>query len=148
MVVYFFKSYGNHRDLHVLTHSFPSRRSSDLQDVPLYTFSATFLAEIESLLNTQHEDRYLFAGSQTNTRAVDLSDAAYTPQAGLPGTFTADLDYYQGDTLQLSVRSAETFETTYGITADEPAFEELLRALAYMGYAGTNQDEAIGRAHV
>src|SRR3546814_146288 len=85
----------------------------------------------------------LFAGSQTNTRAVDLSDAAYTPQAGLPGTFTADLDYYQGDTLQLSVRSAETFETTYGITADEPAFEELLRALSYMGYAGTNQDAAV-----
>ncbi|HEY9536154.1 MAG TPA: flagellin [Kiloniellaceae bacterium] len=115
----------------------------NIQDVPLDTFSATFLAEIESLLNTQHEDRYLFAGSQTNTRAVDLSDAAYTPQAGLPGTFTADLDYYQGDTLQLSVRSAETFETTYGITADEPAFEELLRALSYMGYAGTNQDAAV-----
>src|SRR3546814_5088963 len=100
----------------------------NIQDVPLDTFSATFLAEIESLLNTQHEDRYLFAGSQTNTRAVDLSDAAYTPQAGLPGTFPADLGYYQGDTLQLSVRSAETFETTYGITAAAPAFEELLRA--------------------
>src|SRR3546814_11353872 len=42
-----------------------------------------------------------------------------------------------------SVRSAETFETTYGITADEPAFEELLRALSYMGYAGTNQDAAV-----
>src|SRR3546814_5670679 len=82
----------------------------NIQDVPLDTFSATFLAEIESLLNTQHEDRYLFAGSQTNTRAVDLSDAAYTPQAGLPGTFTADLDYYQGDTLQLSVSSAERSE--------------------------------------
>src|SRR3546814_14206493 len=62
----------------------------NIQDVPLDTFSATFLAEIESLLNTQHEDRYLFAGSQTNTRAVDLSDAAYPPQAGLPGTFRSE----------------------------------------------------------
>src|SRR3546814_2394656 len=26
----FFKRYGDHRDLHVLTHSFPTRRSSDL----------------------------------------------------------------------------------------------------------------------
>src|SRR3546814_1548448 len=90
----------------------------NIQDVPLDTFSATFLAEIESLLNTQHEDRYLFAGSQTNTRAVDLSDAAYTPQAGLPGTFTADRDYYQGDTLQLSVRSAETFERSAEHTSE------------------------------
>src|SRR3546814_14932632 len=27
----FFECYGDHRDLHVLTHSFPTRRSSDLQ---------------------------------------------------------------------------------------------------------------------
>src|SRR3546814_4693335 len=27
----FFLSYGDHRDLHVLTHSFPARRSSDLE---------------------------------------------------------------------------------------------------------------------
>src|SRR3546814_14576016 len=29
-VMFFFEGYGNHRDLHVLTHSFPTRRSSDL----------------------------------------------------------------------------------------------------------------------
>src|SRR3546814_15009100 len=28
--VFFFELYCNHRDLHVLTHSFPTRRSSDL----------------------------------------------------------------------------------------------------------------------
>src|SRR3546814_14666755 len=27
---FFFKGYGDHRDLHVLPHSFPTRRSSDL----------------------------------------------------------------------------------------------------------------------
>src|SRR3546814_12530126 len=30
VVVFFFECYGDHRDLHVLTHSFPTRRSSDL----------------------------------------------------------------------------------------------------------------------
>lgn len=112
----------------------------NINDVPLQEFASTFLAEMESLLNTQHEDRYLFAGSQTDNPAVDLTDAAYTPQAGLPGLFTADFDYYQGDTLQLAVRTDETFETTYGITADESAFEEMLRAFAYMDYAGANLD--------
>src|SRR3546814_5024600 len=29
-IVFFFQGYGAHRDLHVLTHSFPTRRSSDL----------------------------------------------------------------------------------------------------------------------
>src|SRR3546814_10419363 len=28
---FFFEGYADHRDLHVLTHSFPTRRSSDLQ---------------------------------------------------------------------------------------------------------------------
>jgi flagellar hook-associated protein 3 FlgL len=115
----------------------------NINDIPLQEFASTFLAEIESLLNTQHEDRFLFAGSQTNNRAVNLSDPGYTPQAGLPGTFTADFDYYQGDDLQLSVRSAETFETTYGVTANEAVFEELLRGLSYMDYAGANLDGAV-----
>ncbi len=115
----------------------------NINDVPLQEFAATFLAEAESLLNTQHEDRYLFAGSQTDAPAIDLTDVNYTPQAGLPGVFTADFDYYQGDTLVLSVRTDETFETDYGITADETAFEEMLRALSYMDYAGANLDGAV-----
>ena len=82
----------------------------NINDVPLQEFAATFLAEAESLMNTQHEDRYLFAGSKTDSPAIDLTDVNYTPQAGLPGVFTADFDYYQGDTLQLSVRADETFE--------------------------------------
>lgn len=131
------------RATEVLSIMSSAMSGENISDVPLEEFASTFLAEAESLLNTQHEDRYLFAGSQTNNPAVDLSDPAYTPQAGLPGLFTADTGYYQGDTLQLSVRTAETFETTYGVTADEPAFEQMLRALSYMDYAGANQDGAV-----
>src|SRR3546814_6001808 len=32
---FFFECYGDHLDLHVLTHSFPTRRSSDLTLLPL-----------------------------------------------------------------------------------------------------------------
>src|SRR3546814_10545167 len=32
LFIFFFYGYGDHRDLHVLTHSFPTRRSSDLGD--------------------------------------------------------------------------------------------------------------------
>ncbi len=131
------------RAIEVLSIISSAMSGQNISDVPLQEFAATFLAEAESLLNTQHEDRFLFAGAQTDSPAVDLADVTYTPQAGLPGVFTADFNYYQGDTLQLAVRSDETFETTYGITADEPAFEEMLRALAYMDYAGANLDDTV-----
>src|SRR3546814_7270465 len=32
---FFYIGYGDHRHLHVLTHSFPTRRASDLQDPPV-----------------------------------------------------------------------------------------------------------------
>src|SRR3546814_14454995 len=35
--VFFFEGYCDHRDLHVLTHSFPTRRSSDLLRIPFTT---------------------------------------------------------------------------------------------------------------
>src|SRR3546814_10032997 len=40
---FFFYCYGDHRDLHVLTHTFPTRRSSDLQ------YAAELRAEARSL---------------------------------------------------------------------------------------------------
>src|SRR3546814_18153120 len=48
--MFFFYCYGDHRDLHVLTHSFPTRRSADLARIadtascanPLYMAKAMF----------------------------------------------------------------------------------------------------------
>src|SRR3546814_255119 len=40
-LVFFFVCYGDHRDLHVLTHSFPTRRSSDL--LTLYFHDPKFI---------------------------------------------------------------------------------------------------------
>src|SRR3546814_16822101 len=33
-IIFFYEGYGDHRDLHVRTHSFPTRRSSDLGSEP------------------------------------------------------------------------------------------------------------------
>ncbi len=115
----------------------------NIDDLPLQQFSTTFSEEIASLLNKQHDNRYLFAGTRTDVPPVDLTDVAYTPQAGLPGTFTADSNYYQGDNIDLSVRVDEDHQNTYGIRANETAFEELLRALSYMDYAGANSDKTV-----
>src|SRR3546814_14438341 len=39
LFIFFFEGYGDHRDLHALTHSFPTRRSSDLQDSVYFPWS-------------------------------------------------------------------------------------------------------------
>ena len=114
-----------------------------INDLPLQEFATTFSDEIENLLNSQLAGRYIFAGSLTDVPPVDLTDVDYTPQAGLPGTFTADLDYYQGDSYKVKIRADDDYELAYGLTADEPAFEELLRTLSYMDYAGQNLDKTV-----
>src|SRR3546814_3736442 len=47
---YFFKGYGDHRELHVLTHSFPTRRCSDLRGMALSVFGHRMYPEAKDLL--------------------------------------------------------------------------------------------------
>ena len=112
----------------------------NIKDLPLQQLATTFSTEVANLLNTQLGGQYVFAGSLTDTAPVDLTDPAYTPQAGLPGVFAPDTNYYQGDNYVRSVRADDNFQLSYGINADHPAFEQLLRALSYLDYAGANQD--------
>src|SRR3546814_12782299 len=48
LLFFFFESYGDHRDLHVLTHSFPTRRSSDLHA----NFSDTEIGDVVLMCGT------------------------------------------------------------------------------------------------
>lgn len=86
----------------------------------------TALNEFASLLNTKVAGRYLFAGTDTDTRPVDLTDPAWTPQVILPSTPNAS--YYQGNTTKLSVQLSETLTVDYGVTADQAPFEQILRS--------------------
>ncbi len=116
---------------------------TNLDDLPLQEFANTFSSEVAALLNTQLGGEYLFAGSLTDQAPVDLNDPLYTPQAGLPGAFTADSNYYQGDDFVQSVRADDNYDLDYGLRADDTAFEELLRTFAYMDYADVNSDKVV-----
>lgn len=113
---------------------------SNINDLPLVEFARTFSTEIAALLNTQLAGEFIFSGSLTDQPAVDITDPTYLPQTGLPGTFTPDTNYYQGDGFVRSVRADDNYDLDIGITADDAAFEELLRTMAYLDYAGTNTD--------
>ncbi|MGF7177479.1 flagellin [Azospirillum doebereinerae] len=82
------------------------------------------MQEFAALLNTQQEGRYLFAGGRTDQPAVDLSGT--TAQTTVPST--ADTAYYQGDQTVAHFQAADDLILSYGVTADQPAFEKALRA--------------------
>jgi flagellar hook-associated protein 3 FlgL len=101
-------------------------------DVPLDSEIDSMLQEVAAQLNKRLGDRYLFAGSRTDTAPVELPDTINGP---------ADLaDIYRGDDVRLTVRAAEGVEISYGIPASD-AFD-LLNVLATVKEAHLAGDTA------
>lgn len=84
------------------------------------------LQQMASLLNTQYDGKYLFAGARTNEAPVDVSATAY-PAASSPSS--ANTSYYQGDDTLASVRVSDSRVVSYGVTAGDTGFEQALRAM-------------------
>lgn len=102
----------------------------------LQTTAAAMLEEVTSMLNTQYEGRYLFAGGETETKPVDISGLTTTELT------TENTSYYQGDSYVQSVRLSSDRYLDYGITADNTAFETAIRTLSYLANStGLTSDE-------
>ena len=98
----------------------------------------TMLQEIASQLNVRLGDRYLFAGSRTDTPPVALPANVAGP---------ADLDpdlIYQGDDIRLTARAAENVEVGYGILATDVF--DIMNVLATAKAAHVADDDAGLRA--
>ena len=91
------------------------------------------LTEMGSLMNTQYDNQYLFGGARTASKSVDLSSFA----SGTGSTTTADTSYYKGDDEIASVKVADDQTVSYGITADNPAFEQVMRVLKFVANSST-----------
>ena len=115
--------------------------STGSTDVAGINESATAaLSTMASLLNTQYEDRYLFAGSATNTAPVSVDVVDY-PAMTTPSI--TDTSYYSGNGDVASAKVADGTTIEYGITADQEPFEQALRALNLTAYASSDPiDEA------
>ncbi|POR51893.1 flagellin [Bosea psychrotolerans] len=111
-----------------------SASTTDASDTTLISTAQNYLTEFASLLNTQFEGRYLFAGSDTTQPAVDLTNYAATD------VDTADTSYYQGNATTASVRVSSERTVNYGVTGDDTAFEQALRALSAVANATTTPD--------
>lgn len=112
-----------------------SALSTDTSDTgTLATAAEGYLQELASLLNSTYEGRYLFSGDATQTAPVDLTDYATDGD-------TASTSYYQGDTSVTAVRISREQTVSYGVTADNAAFEQAFRALGIIAAAGDDADE-------
>jgi len=84
------------------------------------------LQQMASLLNTQYDGGYLFGGARIGQAPVDISSSTY---AAATSPSSADTSYYQGDHELASVRVSDSRTVSYGVAADNTAFEQALRAL-------------------
>jgi flagellar hook-associated protein 3 FlgL len=84
------------------------------------------LKQMGSLLNTQYDGAYLFGGSRTDQSPVNVSSPTYTTSTSPSSVNTS---YYQGDDQLASVRVSDSQTVTYGVSADNTAFEQALRAM-------------------
>jgi flagellar hook-associated protein 3 FlgL len=111
------------------------------QDVNLPGQAQSMLDQVSSLLNVQLDGRYLFAGGRSDTAPVDLS--------ALPSSYTVPTSagdassYYQGDTTRLAVQASDSLSVTYGVTAGESGFEELIRGLDLAAKSAPNDRAAL-----
>lgn len=84
------------------------------------------LNQIIQVLNTQVTGRYLFSGSATARAPIDLS--SYTGGTSTPSS--TDSSYYQGNSYVQAVEISEGYSLSYGVTADNSAFEKIIRAIS------------------
>ncbi len=91
------------------------------------------LTELGSYMNTQDGSRYVFSGNQTST-------PAFNP-AGLPspGDLTTNVaaDYYGGDNGVAQATVDNNVNMQYGVTANNPAFEQIVRVLNFFANDST-----------
>lgn len=106
------------------------------------TTAQQMLEEVGSLMNTQYDGQYVFAGGKTDAAPVDL-----TSFSSGSGSLTAtDISYYNGDDEIASVRVGSDETVSYGVTADNSAFEEVMRVLKFVANSTTLSSSDISSA--
>ena len=91
------------------------------------------LQQMASLMNSQYNGEFVFGGARTATAPADLSTFA----TGAGSLTTPDTSYYNGDGEIASVQVAADQSVSYGVTADNPAFEQTMRALKFVANSTT-----------
>jgi flagellar hook-associated protein 3 FlgL len=93
------------------------------------------LAQVAGYLNTQDGSNYVFAGNKNTIPPVSL---AGLPNPGSLNTTSAGAPpsgYYQGDNGVAQATVDNNVTLTYGVDANNPAFEQFIRVLNFLANA-------------
>ncbi|MEJ8472592.1 flagellin [Roseibium algae] len=118
-----------------------SSASTGVSTETLQTTAEAMLEDMSSLLNTQLNGRYLFAGSATETAPVDISGYSVTSLS------VVDSSYYNGDDYTQTVHLGQDRSIDYGITADASGLEKSMRVLSYIANASPLESEDLEEAN-
>jgi flagellar hook-associated protein 3 FlgL len=91
------------------------------------------LVELGSYMNTQDGSRYVFSGNQTSTPTFN---PAGLPNPGSLATNVA-ADYYGGDNGIAQATVDNNVNVPYGVTGNNPAFEQIVRVLNFFANNAT-----------
>ncbi len=95
------------------------------------------LTQMASTLNIEMGGRYLFSGSATATPPIDINAVGF---GGAVIPSVANTNYYQGNSFVHAVEVDDNYSINYGVTADHPGVELMMRA--YDLVATTPGDQA------
>lgn len=90
---------------------------------------------LDSLLNTKFQGKYIFSGQATDTEPA--AESTSTAFSGVP----ADTSYYQGDSEPLTTVVGDGVILEYGITGDDQGFADLKAGIEAIWYGLENNDE-------
>lgn len=111
------------------------------QGADLANIAQTNMNQVSGQLNTIIGGRYIFGGSATQSPPVDLNAPGFGGQTyTAPGPSVADTDYYLGNDYIHTVESSDGFNVDYGITANNQAFEYVIRAYDLVITTPNDQD--------
>lgn len=102
--------------------------------VPLDSEMDALLDQVAHQLNATYGGQYLFAGSASDTPAVELPPT--------PVTINDASLFYRGDTLRASTRIDVGQELQYGVLAGDPPFAALIAGLGTAAQAHAAGDQA------
>jgi len=108
-----------------LSGAISDTQTSSSTTAALQDSAASALSGVAGILNQTFGGGYLFSGTATDTKPVDLTSY---PTGTLNST-TADTSYYQGNSVQQSVQVGSANTVTYGVLGNNSAIEEAMRAI-------------------
>ncbi|MBB6251553.1 flagellin [Nitrospirillum iridis] len=102
-----------------------------------------WLSDVASILNDTYGGQYIFGGSDTTHAPVSVDSATY---GALTSSSDADTSYYSGNDTLASVRVSSSQTISYGVTADDPSIEKLMRALNMISNTTPLDDDTLTSA--